>query len=321
MTFDVLLQQLFNGLTLGGMFALVALGYTMVYGILELVNFAHGEIFMVGAFLAMWTLQFLLGSGISSVWVALPIALMVSMTGAAILGVVVERVAYRPLRRAPRITILLSAIGVSIVLQNAMMLLGGRDLQAFPQLVGPEHAGMGLTGLSTTAIQVGGATFQVVQGVIVVVSVALMLGLDYFVNGTRMGRGMRATAQDPGAAQMMGIEPNRIVLITFIIGSALAAAGGTLAGLYYGGIKFNDGFVIGLKAFTAAVLGGVGNIRGAMLGGFILGLCETVLVAGLDVMGVPEAFDYKDAITFLILVAILTLRPAGLLGRLTAEKV
>jgi branched-chain amino acid transport system permease protein len=314
MTLQEFLQHLVNGFTLGGMFALVALGYTMVYGILELINFAHGDIFMVGSFLGLFALNFLMGHGIDQMWVALPAALIFAMAGAAALGVTVERLAYRPLRGAPKITVLVSAIGASIFISNFVMLTAGRNLKPFPQL-------KAFSDVSSEGFVMGGVSIQYIQIVIVALSVVLMFALDAFVNRTRLGRGMRATAQDPEAAQMMGVPINRVIVLTFILGSALAAAGGVMNGLYYGGIKFSDGFIIGVKAFTAAVLGGIGNIRGAMLGGFVLGLCETVIIALLNAARVPEAFDYKDAIAFLILVAILTLRPSGILGSHVPEKV
>lgn len=314
MTLEAFLQHLSNGLTLGGVFALVALGYTMVYGILELINFAHGDIFMVGSFLGLFALQLLLGAGITSIFIALPLALLIAMVGAALLGLTVEFIAYRPLRKSPKITLLVSALGASMFISNLMRMVVGPNQKAYPALT--EFAGIAKSGF-----EVGGVSIQYTQVMIVVSSVLLMVGLDAFVNRTNLGRGMRATAQDPEAAQMLGIPINRVIMMTFILGSALAAAGGTLSGLYYGGVKFSDGFVIGMKAFTAAVLGGIGNIRGAMLGGFVLGICETVLVALLDAAGVPEIFDYKDAVAFVILVAILTLRPSGLLGSHVPEKV
>lgn len=314
MNFIELFQHIVNGLTLGGMFALVALGYTMVYGILELVNFAHGDIFMVGSFLGLFTINYLLGNGITSWYIVIPTAFVVSMLLTPILGIVLERVAYRPLRKAPKITVLVAAIGSSIFISNFMMLTAGRNLKPFPQL--PSFSGM-----ENPTINISGIHIQYIQIVIVLTSIALMIILDIFVNKTKLGQGMRATSQDPETAQMMGVSINKIIVLTFVLGSALAAAGGVMNGLYYGGIKFNDGFVIGIKAFTAAVLGGIGNIRGAMLGGFVLGLCETVIIAIFDLAGLPEAFDYKDAIAFLILVLILTLRPSGILGSSAPEKV
>lgn len=314
MTLEALLQHIANGVTLGGVFALVALGYTMVYGILELINFAHGDIFMVGAFVGLFVLEALFGVGITQLWLALPLAMLAAMAGAAVLGVSVERVAYRPLRKSPKITLLVSALGASMFISNFVRMTIGPNLKPYPQLTS-------FAGVSGQGIVLGGVSVQYIQLLIVGSSVVLMLGLDAFVNRTRMGRGMRATAQDPEAAQMLGIPIDRIILLTFVLGSALAAAGGVLSGLYYGGVKFSDGFLVGMKAFTAAVLGGIGNIRGAMLGGLVLGICETVVIALLDAAGVPEVFDYKDAVAFLALVLILTLRPSGLLGSHVPEKV
>lgn len=314
MTLEAFLQHLANGVTLGGVFALVALGYTMVYGILELINFAHGDIFMVGSFIGLYALEALLGSGVTNLFVALPLALSIAMVGSAALGLTVERLAYRPLRKSPKITLLVSALGASILISNLARMIAGPNQKAYPQLTA-------FDGFATSGFVLAGVNIQYVQVMIVVASVGLMVGLDTFVNKTSLGRGMRATAQDPEAAQMLGIPIDRVILMTFVLGSALAAAGGVLSGLYYGGVKFSDGFVVGMKAFTAAVLGGIGNIRGAMLGGFVLGLCETVLVALMDAAGVPEIFDYKDAVAFLILVGILTLRPSGLLGSHVPEKV
>lgn len=314
MTLEAFLQHLANGVTLGGVFALVALGYTMVYGILELINFAHGDIFMVGSFIGLYALEALLGSGVTNLFVALPLALSIAMVGSAALGLTVERLAYRPLRKSPKITLLVSALGASILISNLARMIAGPNQKAYPQLTA-------FDGFATSGFVLAGVNIQYVQVMIVVASVGLMVALDTFVNKTSLGRGMRATAQDPEAAQMLGIPIDRVILMTFVLGSALAAAGGVLSGLYYGGVKFSDGFVVGMKAFTAAVLGGIGNIRGAMLGGFVLGLCETVLVALMDAAGVPEIFDYKDAVAFLILVGILTLRPSGLLGSHVPEKV
>lgn len=314
MTLEALLQHLANGLTLGGVFALVALGYTMVYGILELINFAHGDIFMVGSFMGLLMLELLLGHGVTQLYVALPLAMVTAMVGSALLGLTVERLAYRPLRRSPKITLLVSALGASIVISNLARMVVGPNLKSYPPLTSFE-------GVTQQGFVAFGVSIQYIQLLIIGASIGLMLALDAFVNRTNLGRGMRATAQDPEAAQMLGVPINRIIVLTFVLGSALAAAGGMLSGMYYGGVKFSDGFVVGMKAFTAAVLGGIGNIRGAMLGGLVLGICETVVIALLDAAGVPEVFDYKDAVAFLILVLILTLRPAGLLGSHVPEKV
>jgi branched-chain amino acid transport system permease protein len=300
-------QQLVNGLTLGGMYALVALGYTMVYGIIQLINFAHGEIFMVGAFIGLFVLTVASRLGIDFS-LALGLAVLISMASTSLVGVAVEHIAYRPLRHSSRITLLLSAVGMSIFLQNFVMLICGRDLQPFPR---------GISG----GMNISGVIVDYVQILIIASSLVLMVALDFLVQRTRLGQAMRAIAQDIEAAQMMGIDINHVIRLTFMVGSALAAAGGIMSGLYYGGIKFDMGFILGIKAFAAAVLGGIGSIRGAMLGGFTLGLCETLLVAIFSAAGVADVFAYKDVIAFVILIAVLIFRPAGLLGQRTVEKV
>jgi branched-chain amino acid transport system permease protein len=300
-------QQLVNGLTLGGMYALVALGYTMVYGIIQLINFAHGEIFMVGAFVGLAIMHLLNRLGVNDGF-SLGLAFAGSMALTSVAGVAIERVAYRPLRNSPRITLLLSAVGMSIFLQNLVMLAYSRDMQPFPRVI---HGGFDLKGVIIDHIQI----------FILVSSLALMVGLDLLVQRTRLGQAMRAISQDIETALMMGIDINQVIRVTFVIGSAFAAAGGIMNGLYYGGIKFDMGFIVGIKAFSAAVLGGIGNLRGAMLGGVILGLSETLLVAILSAAGVPEAFDYKDVIGFAILIAVLIFKPSGLLGERVSEKV
>jgi branched-chain amino acid transport system permease protein len=301
-------QQIVNGLTLGGMYALVALGYTMVYGIIQLINFAHGEVFMVGAFLGLLVLALASMIGIENVALALSLAFLVSMGLTSLLGMAIEYVAYRPLRHSPRITLLLSAVGMSIFLQNFVMLAYGRDLKPFPR---------GISG----GVNIHEVMIDNIQILIVVSSLVMMAGLYMLVQRTRLGQAMRAVAQDMEAAQMMGIDLNKIIRLTFMLGSALAAAGGIMSGLYYGGIKFDMGFILGIKAFSAAVLGGIGSIRGAMLGGLILGLCETLLVASLSAAGMSEAFAYKDVIAFTILIAVLIFKPSGLMGEGAAEKV
>jgi branched-chain amino acid transport system permease protein len=301
-------QQLVNGLTLGGMYALVALGYTMVYGIIQLINFAHGEVFMVGAFLGLFVLSVAARLGVEGVAFTLCLAFLVSMALTSLVGMSIEHVAYKPLRQSPRITLLLSAVGMSIFLQNSVMLVRSRDLQPFPRSI-------------TGGMNIQGVILDYIQILIVVASLVMMLALDLFVNKTRLGQAMRAIAQDMEAAQMMGIDVSRVIRLTFMVGSSLAAAGGIMSGLYYGGIKFDMGFIVGIKAFSAAVLGGIGSIRGAMLGGFVLGLCETLLVAFFSAMGVTEAFAYKDVIAFAILILVLILKPSGLMGERIVEKV
>jgi len=308
MSLTAFFQQLVNGLTLGGMYALVALGYTMVYGIIQLINFAHGEVFMVGAFIGLFVLGVASALGIDSVAVALCLAFLVSMVLTGVAGVAIEHIAYRPLRRSPRITLLLSAVGMSIFLQNLVMLVYSRDLQPFPR---------GISG----SLSLSGVIIDYIQILIVISSLLMMLALDLLIHRTRLGQAMRAIAQDMEAALMMGIDINHVIRVTFMVGSALAAAGGIMNGLYYGGIKFDMGFIVGIKAFSAAVLGGIGSIRGAMVGGFVLALCETLVVASFSAAGVSEAFDYKDVIAFAILIAMLIFKPSGLLGEKVSEKV
>lgn len=308
MSLTAFFQQLVNGLTLGGMYALVALGYTMVYGVIQLINFAHGEIFMIGAFLGLTILRLFGRAGFDDSAFTLAVAFVGSMAITGFAGIAVERIAYRPLRNSPRITLLLSAVGMSIFLQNLIMLLYSRDMQPFPHSV-------------TGGFDLGGVIIDNIQILIVLSSLALMLGLDLMVQRTRLGQAMRAIAQDMEAALMMGIDNNQVIRFTFLIGSAFAAAGGIMNGLYYGGVKFDMGFLVGIKAFAAAVLGGIGNLRGAMVGGIILGLSETLLVAVLSAVGLPQAFDYKDVIAFAILIAVLIFKPSGLLGIQSAEKV
>ena len=299
---DLFLQQVLNGLTLGAVYALIALGYTMVYGIIQLINFAHGEVFMVGAYVGM-TVLLTAGVGHPGPGTAL---WMVTALGAAalvcgLLGWTVERAAYRPLRQAPKLSVLISAIGVSFFLQNAVMLLYGAQDRYVPQV------------LSAEPWKWGAVTLAPMQAVIFGVSLALMLVLQWVVYGTRLGRNMRATAQDPLAARLMGISVDGVIARTFMIGSALAGVGGVLSGIYYSTVNFHDGYLTGLKAFTAAVLGGIGNIPGAMLGGLLLGLLE-----GLGA-GYVSA-QWKNVIAFAVLVLVLLLRPRGLLGERVVDR-
>ncbi|MDQ6617959.1 MAG: branched-chain amino acid ABC transporter permease [Actinomycetota bacterium] len=294
------LQQLVNGATLGATYALIALGYTMVYGTIQLINFAHGEIFMIGAFsgLTVWK-YWLPASQRTNVWVALPIVLVVAMTGSVITAVLMERFAYRPLRRAPRLAPLITAIGVSITLQEVVRLYypGGTSQLPFPRLV------------SNGRFSVGGVTVPWVSVFVVVTAVAGMIALQAFVMRSRTGKAMRATAQDPDTARLMGINTDRVIVITFMLGAALAGIAGVLQGMRFVQIDFRIGFLAGLKAFTAAVLGGIGNITGAVLGGFLLGIVEALAIQYL-----PDGSAYKDVWAFVVLIAVLVFRPAGLLG-------
>ena len=301
-----LTQQFFNALTIGGIYALIALGYTMVYGIIELINFAHGDIFMVGAFIAMTFLVTLGFTGpIADPLVllgVLAITFLVTMPLTGIVGVTIERFAYRPLRNAPRLAPLITAIGVSFILQNIVYIWQGPSPVAFPQLLSP-----------SVRFELLGASVSWVSVLIVAVTASLLIGLQLFVSRTRMGRAMRSTAQDREAAQLMGVNINTTIAVTFFIGSALAGAAGIVYGLYFGTIAFNIGFIAGLKAFTAAVLGGIGNITGAVLGGFIIGFVEVISAQlGLAV--------WSHAIVFGVLVIVLVFRPSGLLGQPLGER-
>ncbi len=300
-------QQLVNGLTLGSVYALIALGYSMVYGTLEMLNFAHGEVFMIGAFLGWGVLGiFLNGTTVlASPVIIVGLMLLVAMAGTSLLGVGVEWFAYRPLRNAPRLAPLISALAVSIFLQNFVVLtMGARSKVYATQLLIP----------MSWQISIGSATISFIRVLVISVSVILMIGLDSFLRRSKTGKAMRATAQDREAAAFMGISVNRVISITFFVGSALAGAGGVLVGLYYTQIDFYMGFLAGMKAFTAAVLGGIGNIRGAMLGGILLGLVESLGAAFISPV-------YKDVIAFSMLILLLIFKPAGLLGEQVPVKV
>lgn len=307
---DIFLQQLINGLVLGSVYALVALGYTMVYGILELINFSHGEVTMFGAMVALTVIGALVGSH-----VALPgffivtLGVLVAIPACMLLGFTIERLAYRPLRHAPRLAPLITAIGVSILLQNLAMLIWGRKYVKFPSILpSGNHA-------------IGGATISDLQIFILLLSVVIMAGLVILVQKTKLGRAMRATAQSPQIASLMGVNVNTVVSLTFIIGSALAAIAGVMVAAYYGLAHYYMGFMLGLKAFTAAVLGGIGNLAGAMLGGLLLGVIES-LGAGYigDITGGFMGSNYQDVFAFFVLILVLVLRPAGLLGEQVGER-
>ena len=281
---DIFLQQALNGITLGSMYALVALGYTMVYGIVKLINFAHGDIYMAGAFLGL-----IVASTVTHNFL---VVIIVAMVGSAILGMTVEKIAYKPVRNSARISALISAIGASIVISNTAMLINGPQREAYPALISAKWS----------------------QGIIILTSVILMVALQYVVNRTKMGTAMRAVSQNLDASRLMGINPDNVISFTFAIGSALAAAAGVLYGTYYHTADPFMGLLFGLKAFVAAVLGGIGSIPGAMVGGLILGISEISAVAlGFSSM--------RDAIAFSILIIILIVKPAGLFGRATKEKV
>ena len=305
---DILLQQIVNGLVQGSVYALVALGYTMVYGILGLINFAHGEVVMVGAMIALSVLQAMLAAAVTpllAVLASLIAAVLVCMA----LGYGIERIAYRPLRNAPRLAPLITAIGVSIVLQNLAMMIWGREYHAFAL---PFTNGLHV---------IGGAFISDVQIGIVIVALLMMAGLMYLVNSSRTGRAMRAVAENPSSAALMGVDINRVISSTFMTGSALAAVAGFMVSANYGIVHYYMGFMLGLKAFTAAVLGGIGNLRGAVLGGVMLGLIES-LGAGYvgELSGGFFGSNYQDVFAFMVLIAVLVFKPSGLLGERVAER-
>jgi branched-chain amino acid transport system permease protein len=308
MHLDILLQQILNGLVLGSVYALVALGYTMVYGILQLINFAHGDVLMIGAMVGVTVVAALAGSGIPTplvLMLALASAIPVCMT----LSLFVERVAYRPLRNAPRLAPLITAIGVSIVIQTMAMIIWRPNPILFPDL------------LPTTPIAFGGALLAPKQLLILVVSAFLMVGLMLLIHRTRLGRAMRATAENPRIAGLMGVNANQVIAATFAIGAALAAVAGVLVAMNYNIAHFHMGFILGLKAFTAAVLGGIGNVAGAVLGGLLLGIIES-LGAGYigDLTGGFLGSHYQDIFAFVVLVVVLLFRPSGIMGERVADR-
>ena len=305
-TFLYLLQQIINGLTIGSTYALIAIGYTMVYGIIGMINFAHGEIYMIGSYISFIVIAGLLGMGLVGLPIILLVALIVAVIIASTYGWTVERVAHRPLRGSNRLIPLISAIGMSIFLQNYVVLAqGSRDVALPPQITG------GWTFGDPSVFEV---SFSYMQLIIWTVTVISMTGLTLFISRSRMGRACRACSEDIGMTNLLGIDTNRIIALTFIIGAALAAIAGLLLGLYYGVVNPFVGFMAGLKAFTAAVLGGIGSIPGAMLGGLILGVTEALTSAYF-----PS--EYKDVVSFGLLVLILLFRPSGLLGKPEVEKV
>lgn len=299
----MVLQQLVNALTLGAIYSLIALGYTLVYGILTMINFAHSEILMLGSFIALG-LAACLPPALTSGVLGLVVLFSLSMLGAGLLNVIVERLAYRPLRHISRLAPLISAIGVSIILQNVVFLWVSTQSLRFPEII------------PLRQFDIGDATVSSLQLIIFTSAIFLMFLLHFFIEKTKMGKAMRACSDDIEAAGLMGIDSNRIIALTFLVGGALGGAAGVLYGMNYGSIKYNLGFLPGAKAFTAAVLGGIGNIRGAVLGGFILGLLE-VLASGY----LPNGAQWRDVIAFSVLIVVLLIRPSGLLGEKKAEKV
>lgn len=296
-------QQLTNGLAVGSIYALIALGYTMVYGVLKLINFAHGDLFTIGAYLGLTLLTSLALTGHLGPFLGVSVLALMVMGLVAVVGALLDRLAYRPLRESPRLSAVVSALGASIFLQNSVMLLYGARFQVYPQDILPKMA-INLFGLYVPLIRI----------LVLAASVVMMVALYLFIQKTRIGTAIRAAAIDQGAARLMGIDVNRVILLVFMLGPALGGAAGLMVGLYYGQINFTMGWMYGLKAFTAAILGGIGNIPGAMVGGILLGIIEAMGAAYISIA-------WKDAIAFLVLILILILRPTGLLGERVAEKV
>ncbi|MDA3902704.1 MAG: branched-chain amino acid ABC transporter permease [Desulfuromusa sp.] len=297
---DIFLQQLANGLTIGSIYALVALGYTMVYGVMKLINFAHGDMVAASAFVGLTIYTQVLGQSTSLI--AVVIIFLLSAVAMACVGVLLERLAYRPLRQAPRLSAVVSALGASLMIQNGIMLIWGPQMRIFPELIPQIYWDL------------GGVVVSLIQVIILALSLILMVALYLFVEKTRMGAAIRASAIDQDASRLMGINVDKVIALIFIIGSSLGAVAGLFIGLYYRGITFNMGWQYGLYAFVAAILGGIGNIPGAMFGGMLLGLFQA-FIAGY------VSSTWADAFTFILLILILIVRPTGLLGERVAEKV
>jgi branched-chain amino acid transport system permease protein len=302
MDVDYLLQLILNGLFVGSFYGLVALGYSMVYGIIKLLNFAHGDIYMLGAFAGYTMLTMGAGALGGGSLVTLVVIMLAAMVLTGSVGLVLERVAYRPLRRAPRLSVLITAVGASFALEYGIAVGFGPNPRVYP------------VGFGNTGVEIFGARLTWAQLLMMLIAVVLMVALDQLVNRTRSGRAMRAISQDPKACLLMGINVDNVISKTFFIGSALAGAAGVMAGAYYGKIDFLMGFIIGLKAFTAAVIGGIGNIRGAVLGAVVLGLLESF---GTALLG----SEWRDVFAFAFLILFLTVRPTGLLGERVTERV
>jgi len=307
---DTFVQQVFNGLVLGSLYALIALGYTMVYGIVNLINFAHGDVLMVGALTALSVIALAqaMAPGASG-WVLMIVGMLAAIPVCVLLSLLIERVAYRPLRNAPRLAPLITAIGVSILLQTLAMIIWGRNHLTFPQL------------LSSEPIAIGPATATATKLLVIALSAIIMVALLLLVQYTRLGRAMRATAENARVAALMGVNPNAVIAATFAIGAALAAIAGVMYASLYSVAHFYMGFIPGLKAFTAAVLGGIGNIPGAMLGGILLGLIEALGAGYIDqISNGVFGSNYQDVFAFIVLCAVLILRPSGLLGERVADR-
>ncbi len=307
---DIFVQQLINGLVLGSMYALVALGYTMVYGIISLINFAHGEILMVGAMVSYTVVTLLADSGLPG-WALLLISLPCAIAAAAALNFVIEKVAYRPLRSAPRLAPLITAMGMSLLLQTLAMIVWKPNPKPFPPLLPTE----------VFFLWADGPVITITQILILVTTVVVLAGLLWLVNKTKLGRAMRATAENPKVASLMGVKPDVVISATFVIGAALAALAGIMWALNYGTVQHSMGFLPGLKAFTAAVFGGIGNLTGAMVGGVLLGIIEALGAGYLgDLTGGVFGSHYVEIFAFLVLILVLTLRPSGLMGERVADR-
>jgi branched-chain amino acid transport system permease protein len=307
---EILLQQIINGLVLGSMYALVALGYTMVYGIINLINFAHGEVLMVGA-LTSWSIIVMVQESMPGMpgWLLLLAATVIACIVAAALNFVIEKVAYRPLRNSPKLAPLITAIGMSILLQTLAMIIFKPNYKPYPTL------------LPSTPLEVGGAVITPTQVMILVVTAVSLAVLMYLVNYTRLGRAMRATAENPRVAALMGVKPDMVISATFIIGAVLAAIAGVMYASNYGTVQHTMGFLPGLKAFTAAVFGGIGNLAGAVVGGILLGLIEAIGSGYIGMLtGGVLGSHYADIFAFIVLIGVLTLRPSGLLGERVADR-
>jgi branched-chain amino acid transport system permease protein len=305
---DTLLQQIINGLVLGSMYALVALGYTMVYGIINLINFAHGEVLMVGALVSWTVIAALQDMGLPG-WLVLLFSLLVACVVAAALNVLIEKVAYRPLRNSPKLAPLITAMGMSLLLQTLAMIIWKPNYKSYPTL------------LSATPIEVGGAVITPTQVLILGVTAVAMAALMWLVHGTRLGRAMRATSENPRVAALMGVKPDVVISATFAIGAVLAATAGVMWAANYGTVQHSMGFLPGLKAFTAAVFGGIGNLGGAVVGGLLLGLIESIGAGYLgELTGGVLGSHYADILAFVVLIIVLTLRPSGLLGERVADR-
>ena len=307
---ETLIQQIINGLVLGSMYALVALGYTMVYGIIGLINFAHGEVLMVGA-LTSWTIIGLMQEGMPGTpgWLILLIAMLIACVVAAILNYTIEKIAYRPLRNSPKLAPLITAIGVSLLLQTLAMIIWKPNYKPYPSL------------LPNIPYNIGGAVISVTQVLILGMTAVSLAVLMWVVHYTKLGRAMRATAENPRVAGLMGVKPDMVISATFLIGAVLAAIAGVMWAANYGTVQHTMGFLPGLKAFTAAVFGGIGNLAGAVLGGILLGLIESIGAGYIRALtGGVLGSHYSDIFAFIVLIIVLTLRPSGLLGERVADR-